>query len=162
MQEPNNAEFWIRSLEMLAHPEGGFYKEVFRSQLEVEVPQGKRAAATSIYYLLRSGEFSAFHRIKSDETWYYHAGDTMEILVIGADGKLSRNRVGIDPGNGSNPQFTVPANLWFAARPLGDYSLVGCSVAPGFDFKDFEMAEREVLLRAFPHLTEVINEFTRT
>ena len=161
MPEHSKASYWIQMLEMQAHPEGGYFKEVYRSDLEIDVEQGSRPAATSIYYLLRAGEFSAFHRIKSDETWYFHAGGPIEIVVIDEWGNLTKQLVGLELEKGMFPQFTVNAGRWFASHPKGEFSLVGCSVAPGFDFRDFEMADRQQLLKDYPQLENEILAFTR-
>ncbi|MCF6170121.1 MAG: cupin domain-containing protein [Bacteroidales bacterium] len=157
---------WIEQLEMHRHPEGGYYKEVYRSpeQLAAEaLPRrfaGARSFSTSIYYLLRQDELSRFHRISADETWHFYDGWPLELISIDPKGKLKRQQLGLNPGSGLFPQLTIPYGHWFAARPLGVFSLVGCTVSPGFDFADFELAERRILLEAFPQHKNIIEEFT--
>ena len=146
----------ITTLDLSPHPEGGFYKETYRSTGTIgenSLPDnmvGYRTYGTSIYYLLRSHDFSAFHRIKSDEIWNFNAGDALEIFEIDGDGKLLRTVLGSDIKNGETLNHVVVANRWFAARPIAasktkGYSLVTCIVAPGFDPQDFEMANASIL-----------------
>lgn len=162
----NKAEDWISKLELEAHPEGGHYKEVYRSdefitsQALPDRFSGDRSFSTSIYYLLRKVEISKFHRIKSDEIWHFYAGAPMQIIHIDAEGKLVKRQLGIDIANEINPQLIVNAGDWFAAQSLGDYSLVGCTVSPGFDYTDFEMADRKKLISAFPQHQKIIKKFT--
>lgn len=162
----NDAIHWISKLALQPHPEGGHYKEVYRSDESIvshALPDrffGDRSCATSIYYLLRIGEISKFHRIKSDEIWHFYDGFPMEILRIDTKGKLHKNRIGIHSRNDSFPQLIVPAGDWFAAQSTGEYSLVGCTVSPGFDFNDFELAERTKLIEFFPHHQQIIEQFT--
>ncbi|MEL7148108.1 MAG: cupin domain-containing protein [Bacteroidota bacterium] len=157
----------IQALELLPHPEGGFYKETYRSPdliSTMELPDrftGSRCYATAIYFLLVQESFSAFHRIKSDETWHFYEGSPIEIFILNQDGKLTRQVLGNEWQAGQLPQFTVPAQQWFASRVLGPYGLAGCTVYPGFEFADFEMATREALQEAFPMHSSIIEELTR-
>ena len=153
-----SATDWVNQLEMQAHPEGGYYKETFRAPLQIDAPWGKKNALTSIFYLLEAGEFSAFHRIKSDELWYYHAGETLLIHEIKPDGDLVTHHLSV-----ANPFVAIAANSWFASevKDQHGYVLVSCAVAPGFDFADFEMAKRERLIKAFPTYAELITQLTR-
>jgi uncharacterized protein len=153
---------YINKLKLIDHPEGGFYREVYRSEMVLKNVNGQeRNISTSIYYLLSDGAFSAFHRIKSDESWHYYDGEGfLEILVLD-DGKLEILRLGLDISTGERPQQMVPAGKWFAARlnnPDG-FVLAGCTVAPGFDFQDFEMARKQDLLRAYPEHKELIAKY---
>jgi predicted cupin superfamily sugar epimerase len=118
---------------------------------------------TSIYFLLRSGEFSAFHRIASDEVWHHYEGATLCIYEITAGGALRRNLLGKDIAAGSRPSLTIEAGSWFASRieEPDTFALCGCTVAPGFDFADFELAERGALAGVYPEHAEVIGELTR-
>lgn len=160
-----NAEHYIHQLNLLPHPEGGYYKEVYRSDLSISagaLPQGfggNRQMCTSIYFLIEQGNFSAFHRIKSDETWHFYDGSALEVIEIQTNAILKKTSVGRDLKKGDQLQYTVKANTWFASRVKagGDFSLVGCTVSPGFDFKDFEMAQRTKLLENYPqHKNEII------
>ena len=153
----------VATLDLLPHPEGGFYKETYRSHIEesFEGFDGKRNVATGIYYLLEKGDFSAFHRIKSDETWHFYKGEALELFEIDLHGQVIQTMIGNDLEKGEKPQYTVKAGHWFASRSTGKYSLVGCTVYPGFDFADFEMAQRNSLLSDHPEHKELIIELTR-
>lgn len=157
-----NAEILIEKFELIKHPEGGHYREIYRSQTSLVLDNGdERSALTTIYYLLKNAEKSHFHRIKSDEVWLFHQGDTLIISVINPEGKLLTQRLGNRLDLGEEPQFVVKANQWFAVRlekPEG-YALVSCVVAPGFDFRDFELAESDALLQSFPNLKGQIESF---
>lgn len=162
-----SADYWITHLQLLAHPEGGFYKETYRAGEtipELGLPDrfsGARSLSTSIYFLLRSQDRSLFHRIKSDELWHYHAGDSLSIYVLSQDG-LRVHTVGPAVDKGELLQVVVPANCWFGAlvNQKNSYTLAGCTVAPGFDFEDFELAKRDVLIREYPGHGEIINRLT--
>ncbi len=162
-----NSEFWIQKLKLQPHPEGGWFKETYRSPERVAAEAlpgrftGKRNFSTAIYYLLEKGDFSAFHRIKSDEIWHFYAGDSLEIIEINSEGEKVNHYLGLDAENDSVPQVVIPAGSWFAARPLGSYTLAGCTVSPGFDFNDFEMASRGELLKQFPQHKVVLNKLCK-
>ncbi len=151
----------VATLGLTPHPEGGFFRETFRAPLIVDAPQGGRAASTAIYYLLTAGSFSALHRVRSDEVWHHYDGDPVELHTIDDAGRHAMTRVGRDIAAGERPQFVVPAGVWQAAVPVGEYVLCGCTVAPGFDFADFEMPARDALTQRFPALREVIARLTR-
>jgi hypothetical protein len=135
----------IEKYQLLPHPEGGWYKETYKSSETIAaaaLPKrfaGDRSFSTAIYFLLERGNFSAFHKIKSDECWHFYAGDPLEVFVLQHDGRLEIITLGNDILNGQQFQYVVPANCWFASRPASqsDYCFVGCTVAPGFDFADF-------------------------
>lgn len=163
-----DAQFWIRQLELEPHPEGGFYKEVFQSSEALSQPVlpkrygGARAYYTSIYFLLEQHNFSAFHRLQSDEIWHFYAGSSLTIWVIDSEGNLSIQHLGNNPTLGQNFQAIVPANTWFAAKPdQASYSLVGCTMAPGFHFEDFELADSGELSTAYPQHQALIEQLTR-
>ncbi|MEO5911671.1 MAG: cupin domain-containing protein [Pelobium sp.] len=157
-----NAAYFIDKLQMLPHPEGGFYKETYRSAALIPNFSGdQRSISTAIYFLLEKDNRSHFHRIKSDELWFHHYGETLEILSI-QNGKLVSTFLGSDLENGEVLQTTIPANTWFASK-MKNYSgfgLVSCTVAPGFDFADFEMAKKNELIKEFPDLEMIINEMS--
>ena len=160
-----NYHHYIEHLKLQPHPEGGYYRETYRSPGEVPAPKGfngHRNYATTIYYLLPQNEFSAFHRIKSDEGWHFYAGQTLLIHVLNENG-YSCLRLGSDLAEGESFQHMVPAHSWFASEPAPatSYSLVGCTVAPGFDFRDFEMAEKEALQIQFPAYKSLIARLCR-
>lgn len=159
-------ETLIRSLQLAPHPEGGWYRESYRAPVLVEVHGKQRAASTAIYFLLGSSDFSALHRIAADEVWHFYEGADLEIASLDETGVLRRERLGRDPATGAVPQLVVPAGRWFGARLAaptepGRFALVGCTVAPGFDFADFELADRTVLLQRFPEHAELICAWTR-
>lgn len=158
------AEHWIARLDLTPHPEGGWYRETYRSPERVEAgalpPRfgGARALSTAIYYLLRAGERSALHRIKSDEVWHHYAGDAVLLWLLQAPGAAREVRLG---GQGE-PQVVIPAGAWYGARVAdgGAYALMGGTVAPGFDFADFELADRATLLAGWPTQRALIEELT--
>lgn len=152
----------IEQLGLQAHPEGGWYAETYRSTQTILMGEETRDASTGIYYVLEHGDFSAFHRIDADEGWHHYSGAPLQITIL-ENGRLRVEVVGaVDEGY--RPQVWVPAGAWFAAMPLGSkpYGLVGCTVAPGFEFRHFEMADRASLLAEYPEFEEVILQFTRT
>ena len=160
---PTEAQYWIDHLKLLPHPEGGYYKEVFRSQQEVTCTSSPivKQACTSIYYLLEGIEFSGFHRLASDEIWYFHKGAVLNIHVIDGKGKHIIHELGdTDTGNLS---IAIPANTWFASEiPSGSgFVLVSCAVAPGFDFEEFEMAKKQELMAQCPQHTLLLNRLCR-
>jgi predicted cupin superfamily sugar epimerase len=131
------AEEIVRALDLAPHPEGGFYRESFR---DAPTSAKGRAASTAIYYLLAAGQCSAWHRIDAAEIWHFYAGDALELSLC-ADGEAPRTRrLGADLLSGERPQIVVPPRVWQAAKPLGAWTLVGCTVAPGFEFAHFELA----------------------
>ena len=164
-----NAQYYITHLRLEPHPEGGYFKETYRCAENIPagaIPtrfSGFRSFSTSIYYLLERGDFSAFHRIKSDECWHFYAGQTLLIQIIGEDGIYSCIPLGSDIEAGETFQFTVPAGAWFAVEPKSncEFALAGCTVSPGFDFADFEMADKEMMLATFPEHREIISRLCR-
>jgi hypothetical protein len=152
----------IQQLQLLPHPEGGYFKETYRSPETLVASGGKtRNVSTAIYYLLENDNKSHFHRIQSDEIWHFHQKDPLEIFII-EQGELIVKTLGNNIAQGEVPQVIVPAGRWFAARVknASGYSLVSCTVAPGFDFTDFELAKKENLLSQFPHLNDIIEIFS--
>ena len=160
---------WIAVLKLTPHPEGGFYRETYRAH-EVIAAEGlparfggPRACSTAIYFLLPGGQVSALHRIKSDEIWHFYAGAPLTLTFIHPDGRLETPRLGSEPDLGQHFQTFEPAGCWYGAQvddPAG-YALVGGTVAPGFDFADFELADRATLLANFPQHRETIVRLTR-
>lgn len=163
------ADFWIKHLKLKAHPEGGYFREAYRSGEFIQkrgLParyNSYRSFATSIYFLLKSDEFSAFHRLKSDEGWHFYKGSPLYVHILLPNGKLVDLILGGNPARKEHLQFTIPRGSWFAAKPVepASYSLIGCTVAPGFDFDDFELASAENLIKAFPQHAKLIRAFTR-
>ena len=164
----HSSQYFIDTLNMEPHPEGGFYKSSFDSCENISSNdlktsfEGERILWTSIYFLLRDGEISSFHRLKSDEMWYYHAGSPLTIYMISPEGELTTKQLGLNIKNGETPQFLVPKNYIFgSAMNNSGYSLVGCMVSPGFDFKDFEILKRDVLLNKYSQHKDTIIKLTK-
>jgi predicted cupin superfamily sugar epimerase len=161
------AEYWITQLKLTPHPEGGFYRETYRSTENIQLCglpvrfASPRSFSTAIYFLLRSQDKSRFHRIKSDELWHFHYGSRLCIYVLRVD-KVEILKLGTNVEEGDSLQVVIPANCWFGAQVISPntYALSSCTVAPGFDFKDFELADREKLLQEFPHHAEIIKALT--
>ncbi len=162
-------ETLVKELDLLPHPEGGYYKETYRSEGKIAQSclspdfTGERNMATGIYFLIEKGNFSALHKIKSDETWHFYYGDALEVIEISEQGILTITQIGSHLLKGETFQYTVKANTWFGSRVScnGNFSLVGCTVYPGFDFNDFELVKRDDLIKLFPHHSQLISELTR-
>ena len=154
----------IATLDLKPHPEGGFYREIFRSALRVQPDddRGERSALTTIYFLLPGGAVSRWHRVSSEEVWHLYEGGPLELLELDAAGRgLVRHRLGPIGSDADAPVCTIPAGRWQAARPLTSYALVGCTVGPGFDFADFHLLaddpERSAVVRTeWPDVAELI------
>lgn len=160
---PKEAQRLVDTLGLVPHPEGGFYRETFRSPQKVEKPPGvTRSASTAIYFLLPAGTFSAWHRVTSDEAWHHYAGDPVDLHLLDARDGHRQVRLGPDVHGGEVPQYVVAAGIYQAAVPAGArYALCGCTVAPGFDFADFEMPSRSELSAAFPAARSIVAALTR-
>jgi predicted cupin superfamily sugar epimerase len=163
------ASYWIEKLSLQKHPEGGYFRETYRATECIPLEglpsrfRGERRLSTGIYFLLTDSEFSAFHRIKSDEMWHFYKGKSMEVYVILPNGDLQTIRLGSNPDKGEVMQAVVPANCWFASKVIeaDGYALVGCTVSPGFDFDDFELATRQTLTAEYPTHENIIQALTR-
>ena len=130
------ADFLIRELNLRPHPEGGLFREVFRDVRGAD----NRARSTAIYYLLRAGEVAHWHRLDACEIWHWYAGSSLALSIAPSRGTPTRHILGGDIAAGQRPQIVVPERAWQSAATLGDYTLAGCTVAPGFDFDAFELA----------------------
>lgn len=165
----NNAKHWIAKLRLEPHPEGGYFRETYRSDVTIAhgaLPPGfggARAASTAIYFLLEGENFSAFHRLRSHEVWHFYAGSPLVVEVIEPTGSRSSILLGDDSNAGQGFQAVVHAGCWFASHVADwkGWSLVGCTVAPGFDFEDLEMAKRAELVNGYPQHREIITRLTR-
>ena len=163
------AQHWIDRLHLQPHPEGGLYRQTYRASLTLPhsaLPGygGDRAASTAIYFLLAGDQFSAFHRLRSDELWHFYAGSGLVVHVIEPGGNYSELLLGSDhAASGEQFQAVVPAGCWFGSslRHPDTFALVGCTVAPGFDFADFEMAKRDELAAHYPQHRAIIERLTR-
>ena len=160
----------IEKLELQPHPEGGYFKETYRSEGQIHEDSlgpeyaGTRNYSTGIYFLLTSESFSALHRIKQDEIWHFYDGSPIRLHVISPSGHYAQHLIGRDLSKGEVPQFAVPGGSWFAAEVKEDdaFSLVGCTVSPGFDFLDFELATGSELTSKFPELEKIIARLVRS
>jgi len=159
----------IKQFNLQPHPEGGYYKETYRSAEIIPVKvldkrfKGDRNFSTAIYFLLEQGNFSAFHKIQSDECWHFYAGGSLLIHIIHINGKFETITLGNDLEKKQCFQYVVPAGSWFASEPAPDseFSFVGCTVAPGFDFDDFELADADTLGKLYPKQKAVIKRLCR-
>jgi uncharacterized protein len=164
-----NARYFIDKLRLQPHPEGGYFRQTYRSEIVISreaLPagfSGSRAASTAIYFLLDGKNFSAFHRLRSDEVWHFYAGEPLLVHVIDPGGEYFRMLLGHEPEAGQALQAVVRAGCWFASHVAdwNSFALVGCTVAPGFDFEDFEMGKREELVARYPQHRELIERLTR-
>jgi predicted cupin superfamily sugar epimerase len=162
------ARYWIEKLQLEAHPEGGYFRQTYRSDVMIAreaLPAGfagARAASTAIYFLLEGENFSAFHRLRSDEVWHFYAGDPLVVHVISPQGSYSSILLGCELEAGQVLQAVVLAGYWFASHVAdwSSFAVVGCTVAPGFDFEDFEMGEREELVARYPQHRVLIEGLT--
>jgi uncharacterized protein len=158
----------IKQLNLIKHPEGGYYRETYRSPLTVgknslpDVFSGARSICTAIFFLLPSNERSLFHRIKSDELWHFHSGCSLSIYII-HDNQFLVQKLGPNHNDGESFQLIIPAMSWFGAlcNEEDSHTLSTCTVSPGFDFADFELAERSHLLAIFPEYREIIVRLTK-
>ena len=159
----NHAGYWVEKLRLQPHPEGGYYKEVYRSADEVSVTRsdGNKNAITSIYYLLEKNDFSAFHRISSDEIWYFHKGDALIVHTLENEGEL--NSVELSDNYSGVFSHVVKGGRWFSAelKEQKGFALVSCAVAPGFEFAEFELAAKKELTAEFPSHAEIISRLCR-
>jgi len=164
-----NAGYWIEKLQLEPHPEGGYFRQSYRSEVVIAreaLPagfSGPRAVSTAIYFLLEGKNFSAFHRLRSDEVWHFYGGDPLVVHVIEPEGNYFRILLGRDLDAGQVLQGVVRAACWFASHVAdwNSFSVVGCTVAPGFDFEDFEMGKREELATLYPQHRGLIGQLTR-
>ena len=158
-----NQEDYIKELELQKHPEGGFFKETYRSSLTISMNgfEGDRNFLTSIYFLLEANQVSHFHRIKSDELWYFHGGSPCRVHQIDVNGNHSYFDLGIDLHGNQRPFTFVPSGNIFGAEPLGTFTLVSCAVAPGFDFQDFTLLTTPELMRLYPKHEQLIKKFSK-
>ena len=159
----DKATYWIEKFELLPHPEGGYYKEIYRSKESVNTEllpndrEGERSICTAIYFLLQGNDFSSFHKIKSDEIWHFYDGSDLMVYSINKKGEKKEYLL-----NKENPVQIIPQNEWFAAELIDktSFAFVGCTVAPGFDFEDFIMADKDELIKAYPQYKVLIDRLT--
>lgn len=163
------AQHLIDKLNLAPHPEGGYFRETYRSPINVpndKLPaqfRGDRALATAIYFLLTDQDFSAFHRLKQDEIWHFHTGATVFLRCFTPKGEMQTMALGSDLEQGAEPQHIVPGGWTFGAHLSGGpgYALVSCTVAPGFEYDDFELLSRGKLLQLHPEHADIIKQLTK-
>jgi hypothetical protein len=163
----DTAGYWIDVLGLVAHPEGGYFRETYRAQDVIAAEAlparfgGPRPASTAIYFLLRGSQHSALHRLRADEVWHHYAGSSLTLHQIRSDGRLTEVCLG-RPGTGGVPQVAVPAGCWFGATvdDPRSYALVGCTVSPGFTMEDFELGNRAALVAQYPQHEALIARLT--
>ena len=161
-----DAEYWIRALALEPHPEGGYFRETYRSAeriLPAALPArytGERSVSTAIHYLLRPGDRSRLHRLRADEVWHLYDGGPLTLHLFHPDGRYGPLVLGRDRIRGESLQQVVPHGTWFGAEASAEYALVGCTVAPGFDYEDFELGDRESLLEQYPQHRELVLRLT--
>jgi len=164
----HKAAYWIEHLQLKQHIEGGWYTEVYRSELVLQKEQlpvsfsDPRNICTHIYFLLEKNGFSAFHRIKSDELWHFYAGDPLVVYEIDRSGEMIEHLLGNETEKNQSLFCVIRKGNWFASKVVhgGEYGLAGCTVSPGFDFNDFELAEKQSLSNAFPRYADLIADLT--
>ncbi len=174
--QPRTARDWLDTLQLLEHPEGGYYRVTYTADTTISqaaLPgrfRGPRPVSTAIYFLLSNQKdagggdgFSAFHRLQSDEMWHFHTGGPLNVHVLAPDGSYTLLVLGPDARQGQQFQSVVRAGCWFASAPAhpDTFALVGCTVSPGFDFEDFELARYEDLAAVYPEHRDLIRRFTR-
>lgn len=162
-----NKDKWIDHLNMVSHPEGGYYSVEYISphlitdqELAIDF-KGKRALSSSIYFLIDEDNVSNFHRLKADEIWYFHDGEPLTIAAIAPDGSYHSYELGLDLAKNQRPQIIIPAGYIFGSYPKKGYSLVSCMVSYAFEFEDFELFTREALLKSYPQHKAIIEKLTR-
>ncbi len=163
-----NSKFWIEKLQLKPHPEGGYFREIYRAQgiiAQASLPMrynAGRSYATTIYYLLESNDFSSLHRLRSDEQWFHIDGGALTIHSIDPKGNYTQHHIGKNLDKGELPHAVVTAGCWFggSVNEPNSFSLVGCVVAPGFHFDDFELAKKDELVKMFPQHTSIIEKLT--
>jgi predicted cupin superfamily sugar epimerase len=160
---------WVEKLHLSRHPEGGYYRRTYRSKESISkehLPDrfsGPRALLTAIYYLLPGNEVSRFHRLQSDEVWHFHAGSSLTLYIIDDAGSLVQSQLGANIERGEALQMVIEAGKWFGAlvNDPTSYSLVGCTVSPGFEYEDFQIGDRQDLIQKFPKHHRIIEKLTR-
>ncbi|HEY7695444.1 MAG TPA: cupin domain-containing protein [Nitrososphaeraceae archaeon] len=158
-----NAKFWIEKLKLQKHPEGGYFTSTYVSDKKIDLPDydGFRSTCTSIYYLLAGNQFASFHTIKSDEIWHFYSGSSLTLHMIYSNGEMEQILVGPNYDKGERFQVIIKSGCWFAAtiNDKKSYSLVGCTVSPGFDYRDWKIGDRRTLLEQYPQYSRLIKKY---
>ncbi len=165
----NKADIYIEKLKLVPHPEGGYFREIYRSDEVLkgeDLPRrykGSRAFSTSIYFLLKGEQKSLLHKLKSDEIWHFYDGSSVKLYMIDSDDKLSVKLLGRNIDAKESIQFVIKRGYWFCAEVSDEnsFSLFGCTVAPGFNFSDFELGDSKELLKLYPQHKKLVKKFTK-
>jgi hypothetical protein len=168
MNKERNASYWIKKLNLEVHPEGGYFKELYRSNELIkqnDLPKRydeEHCFFTSVYFLLEGKQISHFHKSKSDEILHFYDGSSLTVHFIDEKGKLIQQKVGLDVDKGELPQYLVPKNCWFCLEvdDKQSFTLLGCTVSPGFLFADFELGNKTILIKRYPDYKSLIEKFT--
>ena len=159
-----NAKFWLKKLKLQKHPEGGYFTNTYVSGKKINLPEydGFRSTCTAIYYMLTGNQFASFHTIKSDEIWHFYSGSSLTLHMIYSNGKMEQILVGPNYDKGERFQGIIKSGCWFAAtvNDKKSYSLVGCTVSPGFDYRDWKLGDRKKLLKQYPQYEKLIKKYT--
>lgn len=160
------AKFWIKRLNLKEHPEGGYFVNTYTSDKTFDLLEydGARYACTAIYYLLTGNQFSSFHILRSDEIWHFYSGSSLTLHVLDPKGRLNEIVLGPNFDYGESFQVVVKSGCWFAGsiNKENSYSLVGCTVSPGFDYRDWKIGNREALTKMYPQHKKTIEKYTRS
>lgn len=158
------AKYWIKKLELQRHPEGGYFTSSYVSDKKIHLPDydGYRSTCTAIYYLLTGYQFASFHTIKSDEIWHFYLGSSLTLHMIYSNGQMQQILLGPNYDKGERFQVIIKSGCWFAAsiNDKKSYSLVGCTVSPGFDYRDWKLGDRKKLLEQYPQYAKLIKKYT--
>ena len=159
-----NAKFWIKKLGLQKHPEGGYFTNTYVSDKKIDLPEydGTRSACTAIYYLLTGNQFASFHTVSSDEIWHFYSGSSLTLHVINSNGEMEKILIGPSYDKGERFQVIIKSGCWFSAsiNDKKSYSLVGCTVSPGFDYRDWKLGDRKKLLEQYPQYGKLIKKYT--
>lgn len=160
-----HAKSWIKKLKLELHPEGGYFTNTYVSDKKIDLPDydGSRPVCTSIYYMLTGKQFASFHTIKSDEIWHFYSGSSLTLHMIDSNGGIEQILIGPDFDKGERYQVIIKSDRWFAAsiNDVNSYSLVGCTVSPGFDYRDWKLGDRRKLLAKYPQHRRIIKKYTK-
>lgn len=165
MKQLIKADQIIEYYNLEPHPEGGYFTETYRSEEKLDAKlispllEGERAYSTAIYFLLKSGQKSQLHRLPFNEIFHFYLGDTLDVWVLYPDQSFQKVVMGQNIFEGELVQYRIPANTWFGAIPRGDFSFIGCTLAPGFDYRDFELRDTKELLNEYPKAKDMILNF---
>lgn len=160
-----NAKLWIKKLKLKLHPEGGYFANTYASDKKIDLSDydGSRSVCTAIYYLLTGNQFASFHTIKSDEIWHFYSGSSLTLHKMDSTGGIEQILLGPNFDKGERYQVIIKSGCWFAAsiNDKNSYSLVGCTVSPGFDYRDWKLGNRKKLLEKYPQYRSIIKKYTK-